>query len=199
MRRNRSSVFATLTVALVLVAARRTPSHSFAQATDACWLQGKTSELALRASPHDSASIAMDGGTVKVCYGRPRQIGRPIMGSLVPYGEPWRLGANEATAIRVPFRARIAGVSVEPGWYSIYAIPAAKQWQIVVNSQAQRWGIPIDAAVRAKNVGTGTVPSEHVTPLVEALTITLNAASPTRATMNIEWADTRVKVPIERQ
>lgn len=51
--------------------------------------------------------VELEGGTVKVCYSRPRKLGRPVMGRLVPYGEPWRLGANEATAIHVPFRAKM--------------------------------------------------------------------------------------------
>ena len=90
---------------------------------DACWFRAKPGELAQRKSAHDSVSVALDGGTVKVCYGRPHVNGREIMGKLVPYGEPWRMGADEATAIYVPFRASIAGVKVEPGWYSIYVIP----------------------------------------------------------------------------
>ena len=188
-----------VTLALALVAARRAPGFASAQGSDGCWFQDKPAEIAQRKSAHDSATVAMDGGTVKVCYGRPHQNGRAIMGKLVPYGEPWRVGADEATAIHVPFRASIAGVNVEPGWYSIYAIPGAKQWQIVVNSEAQRWGVPIDAKVRAKDVGTGTVASEHLAAPAEALTITLSAASPTKASMDIAWSDTHVRVPIEKR
>ncbi|MBK5187785.1 MAG: DUF2911 domain-containing protein [Gemmatimonadaceae bacterium] len=198
MRRTRSGLIVAGALAGVLVAARL-PARARMQATDACWFRGKTSERAQRASPHDSASVAMDGGAVKVCYGRPRTLGRPIMGRLVPYGEPWRLGADEATAIHVPFRARIAGVDVEPGWYSVYVIPEEKQWKVVVNSNAQRWGIPIDGGVRAKDVGTGTVVAERASPPVEALTIALTAATPTAATMEISWADTRVRIPIEKR
>jgi hypothetical protein len=198
MKRNSSGLLAVVALAMVLVAARRAPGDPAAQGADACWLQGKAADVGRRKSAHDSTSLAMDGGTLKVCYGRPRQLGRPIMGRLVPYREPWRMGADEATAIHVPFRARIAGVAVEPGWYSIYAIPAEKEWRIVVNSDAQRWGIPLDDAVRAKDVGSGTVAVEHVAKPVEALTITLRTTSPTAATMDVEWADTRVKIPVER-
>lgn len=195
MRRKNSGFVAAFALAATLVAAPR----AAAQSTDACWFQDKPSEVASRSSAHDSATLAMNGGTVKVCYGRPKMRGRAVMGKLVPYDAPWRLGADEATAIHVPFAARIAGVSVEPGWYSIYAIPQEKQWTIVVNSDAQRWGIPIDAKVRAKDVGTGAAAVEHAAKPVEALTISLHATSPTMATMSIEWADTRVSVPVEKQ
>jgi hypothetical protein len=199
MNSNSSRLLGAVTLALVLIAARRAPNVVPTQGSDACWLRDKPAEAATRKSAHDSASVAMEGGAVKVCYGRPHQNGREIMGKLVPYSEPWRAGADEATAIHVPFRARIAGVNVEPGWYSLYAIPGEKQWQIVVNSEAQRWGVPIDAKVRAKDVGTGTVASEHLATPAEILTITLAASSPTKATMDIAWSDTHVRVPIEKR
>ena len=121
------------------------------------------------------------------------------MGALVPYGEPWRMGADEATAIHVPFPARIAGVGVAPGWYSLYAIPEAKQWRIVVNRDARRWGTPINDAVRAKDVGSGLVSAEHLDAPVEALTMTLQPTSQSAATLNVEWENTRVRIPIERR
>lgn len=188
-----------ITLALALVAARRSTDAAPFQGSGGCWFQDKAADVAQRKSAHDSALVAMDGGTVKVCYGRPHQNGREIMGKLVPYGEPWRVGADEATAIHVPFAARIAGVNVEPGWYSLYAVPGAKQWQIVVNSDAQRWGVPIDAKVRAKDVGKGTVASEHLASPAETLTISLAAASSTKAMMDIAWSDTHVRIPIEKR
>src|SRR6478672_13369820 len=120
MNLNGSRMLAGIALAMVLVAARRAPHAAPMQGSEGCWFQDKPAEVAQRKSPHDSASVSMEGGTVKVCYGRPHQNGRAIMGKLVPYGEPWRAGADEATAIHVPFPARIAGVSVEPGWYSLY-------------------------------------------------------------------------------
>jgi DUF2911 family protein len=175
-------------------------SRALAQgAGDACWIQGDASGVARRPSPVDSTSVALDGGTIKICYGRPSQRGRTIMGALVPYGEPWRLGANEATAIHVPFRARIAGIDVGPGWYSLYVIPQAKQWRIVVNRNAQRWGVPINDEVRERDVGSVVVPVEHLDRPVETLTITLSRASGSSATMSVEWENTRVRLPIERR
>lgn len=199
MRRKSSAVLAVVSFAVVLGAARHAPEASRAEGSDGCWFQAKEGDIASRASKHDSTQVAMDGGTVKVCYGRPHMNGRMVMGKLVPYGEPWRLGADEATAINVPFAAKIAGVSVDPGWYSIYVVPQEKQWQIVVNSEAERWGIPIDAKVRAKDVGTGTAAAEHTDRPVEDLTISLHSTSPTVATMTIEWANTRVNVPVEKR
>ncbi|HKW49431.1 MAG TPA: DUF2911 domain-containing protein [Gemmatimonadaceae bacterium] len=169
------------------------------QASDACWIQGNPSDVAGRASKLDSTSLALDGGTIKVCYGRPERRGRTIFGQLVPNGVPWRLGANEATAIHVPFSARVAGVNVAPGWYSLYAIPEAKGWRVVVNGNAQRWGIPINDAVRTKDIGSSVIPVEQLNTLIEAFTITLSPTSKTAATMVVEWESARVRIPVERR
>jgi hypothetical protein len=121
------------------------------------------------------------------------------MGQLVPYDVPWRMGADEATAIHVPFPARIAGVNVAPGWYSLYAIPQAKQWRIVVNGIAQRWGIPIGDDVSAKDIGSGIVPTEHLDKQVEMLTMTLTPKSKSSATLDVAWENTRVRIPVDRR
>lgn len=162
-----------------------------------CWIRGEREDLELRISRLDSTSVELDGETVKVCYSRPRKLGRPIMGRLVPYGEPWRLGANEATALHLPVPATVAGVPVEAGSYSLYAVPGETSWRIVVNAGAQRWGIPIDEEVRREDVGSGTVPVEALGETVERLTLRLVRRSPDRAVLRIEWERTGVSVPIE--
>ena len=90
----------------------------------ACWVRGSRDRLASRPSALDSTSLALGGGEVKVCYGAPKKNGRQIAGGLIPFGEPWRIGANEATAIYMPARGTIAGVAVQPGWYTLYTIAA---------------------------------------------------------------------------
>lgn len=181
---------AVLSLAMVAACA---PSGS---SDDACWFRDPGADVSGRASPHDSASLALDGGTIKVCYGRPRQRGRVIMGGLVPYGAPWRMGADEATAIHVPFKASIAGVAVEPGWYSLYAIPDSATWTIVVNGTARRWGIPIGTDVMKADVGSGTVPAERGREPVETLTLSLEKTSSTSASLTVAWSDSRVAIPI---
>ena len=163
-----------------------------------CWLRGPADKLAERASPLDSIAVQVGGGTMKLCYSRPSARGRKVMGGLVPFDQPWRLGANEATSIHVPFAAEIAGVRVEPGTYTLYAIPGASKWQIVVNRGVQRWGIPIDNAVRAKDVGTGTVTTESLGAPVETLTLKFAPATGTATELVLEWEKTRVRIPIRR-
>jgi hypothetical protein len=165
---------------------------------DACWTRAPRAELSSRPSPLDSAIARLGTAELKVCYGRPSARGRVIMGGLVPFGEPWRLGANEATTLHVPIAVRFGDVTLKPGVYSLYAIPGPKTWQIVVNDSATRWGIPINAAVRAHDVGVVRATREPTDAPVETLTLRLEQADPVALALTIEWERTRVQVTIRQ-
>ena len=187
-------MFLSLVVAALSISGSVGPT-----APPACPVMTAVEKISQRASPLDSAAVEIAGAVVKVCYGRPSARGRAIMGGLVPFGEPWRLGANEATTIFAPFALEIGRVRVAPGAYSLYAIPGASKWLIVVNRNAARWGIPIDSAVRAQDIGVDTTTAEPVEGQpVE--TLTLRFAPPTAGATEliIEWEKTRVRVPVRR-
>jgi DUF2911 family protein len=174
-----------------------TPSDGQA-APSTCWIRGSADRLAERPSALDSIAVQVGGGTVKLCYSRPAARGRKIIGGLVPFDQPWRLGANEATSIHLPFPAEVAGVRVQPGTYTLYAIPGASSWQIVVNRGVQRWGVPINDEVRAKDVGAGRVTTESLGAPVETLTLTFAPAASNATELVVEWEKTRVRIPIRR-
>lgn len=165
-------------------------------ATDpGCWVRGSRDGLAGRPSALDSTSVALGGQTVKVCYSAPKKNGRQIAGGLIPFGQPWRLGANEATTIHMPSRGTIAGVTVPPGSYSLYTVAGPTEWKIVVNSAVERWGVPIEP-VAAEDVGSGTVRVETATTAEEALRLRLTSTGASSADLVVHWDTTRVRIPI---
>ncbi len=173
------------------------PAALAAQApTGVCTHRGDAAAIARRPSPLDSTQATIEGATVTVCYGRPSARGRTMLGGVLPFGTPWRLGANEPTRLVLPFAAEVAGVRVEPGTYSLYVVPQQTSWEIHVNKAVQRWGIPIDSAVEALDVGKGTVPVEALEQPVEQLTLRLVAGAP--AELVVEWEKTRVRIPIRK-
>lgn len=184
------------TVALALVLGT-TPAS--AQEDPGCWLRdGVTPEQAAqRASPRDSASVSLDAGVAKVCYGAPSARGRDIMGGLVPFGQPWRGGADEATALHLTFPAEVAGVSLEPGSYSLYFLPGEQGWIVNVNSVEQRWGIPIDSGVMGDDIGQGSVSPEETGETVEQMRYEWERVDGNRANLVLEWENTRVPIPVE--
>jgi hypothetical protein len=185
----RTTLLVVLGIALPVALAGQAPQGS-------CTYQGTAEELAKRASPLDSVQATIDSAVVKVCYGRPSARGRVIMGELVPFGTPWRLGANEPTRLTLPFAADVAGVHVAPGTYSLYVVPSRTSWEVHVNKDVNRWGIPIDAQVEAQDVGKGTVSVEALAQPVEQLTMHLVAGP--AAEIVVEWEKTRVRIPIRK-
>lgn len=189
----RSSIppLATLLAGILLV------GQTAAQEGYPCTWQASGDALTSRASPPDSARASVGGGFVKVCYGAPSARGRTMIGGEhVPYGELWRLGANEATRLYVSFPASIGGVSVDPGAYSLYAVPGAEAWRIFVNRDTRHWGNQITEEVREKEVGSLTVEPERLGEHVERMRLRFEPTGGRAAALILEWEHTRVRIPI---
>ncbi len=167
-------------------------------ATQSCVVRGSLEEARNRPSPLGELTFTLGGEEALLCYGRPAAKGRTVMGQLVPYGSPWRLGANEATAIHLPFAAQIGDVAVEPGVYSLYAVPGETEWRIHVNRQAERWGIPVNDAVMADDVGSFTRPATRTDASVEQLEFTWEPQGDSAGNLVMQWENTRVEIPVSR-
>ncbi len=168
------------------------------QGSAGCTFRGAAADLVKRVSPLDSAQVTLAGGTIKLCYGRPSARGRQVMDSLVPYGAPWRLGANEPTRLFLPFAAEVAGVRVDPGVYSLYVVPRAAEWEVHLSRAVDRWGIPIDSVVIQQDVGKGTAKVENLGQAVEQLTMSFGPPLGNATEIVVEWEKTRVRIPIRK-
>src|SRR5450755_890692 len=125
----RKSAIVLAWIALIAVAS----AVSFAQAKD------KTK----RPSPPANAQCKFsDGKSVTVDYSSPRMKGRKIYGGLVPYGEVWRTGANDATTFVATAGVSIGGKDVPAGDYTIFTVPNQDKWTLIVNKKTGEWGIP---------------------------------------------------------
>jgi hypothetical protein len=98
---------------------------------------------AQRPSPAASASCDLGSGkTIKTDYSSPRMKGRKIYGDLVPFGEVWRAGANEATTFVTSADVNVGGKTVPAGSYTLFTVPNADKWVLIVNKKTGEWGIP---------------------------------------------------------
>lgn len=169
-----------------------------------CRTQPGSQAVAERKSPYDSVKIDVGGRIAQICYGRPSARSRVIFAEpaepmpLVPFGKLWRTGANEPTIVHLPFAAKIAGLAVEPGSYSIYTVPGAAEWTVIVNRSVSQWGheSQYTAEVQAQEVGRAQVKPERMEQAVEMFTI---RSEPTTAGADVvlEWERTRVRIPIQ--
>ena len=96
-----------------------------------------------RQSPPASAVCKFsDGKTITVDYSSPRAKGRKIYGDLVPFGQVWRTGANEATSFVSTAGLSVGGKDVPAGNYTIFTVPNQDKWTLIINKQTGEWGIP---------------------------------------------------------
>lgn len=164
----------------------------------ACWIDPAHAAMEGRPSPLDSASVAFAGDAIKVCYGRPSMRGRTMLGGTDPFGRPWRLGANEATTLFVPVDVIVGDLAVPAGRYSLYTVPDSASAVLFVNRTDERWGVPINAGVRANDLGSTTAAVERTDVPVETLTMRLVPGDMGTVTLIVEWEQWRVRVPIRR-
>lgn len=150
-----------------------------------------------RASPYDSASVALGEGTIKVCYGRPSARGRTMIGGEhVPFDRVWRTGANEPTTLHTTTAVSFGDVELAPGSYALYTIPGGDSWEVFLSRSTDHWGNQISDEVRAQEVGSVTVPREHTDEHVETLTLSFDHHSADHAEFVLEWETFRIAVPV---
>ena len=163
-----------------------------------------------RPSPVGIAKTFLGDTYVKVIYGRPYMRGRAIFGDpadgatyLVPFGQTWRTGANEATEITVTGDVRFAGQALEAGTYSVFTVPGPESWEVRLHP-----GLGMDGTGRLDPEGgfretydpeldvlVARVPTGTVAEPVEQFTIQFEPAAP-GVHMVLRWETTEVRVPL---
>ncbi|PYT44976.1 MAG: hypothetical protein DMG47_09420 [Acidobacteria bacterium] len=153
-------------------------------------------DKASKPSPAAKASCALaDGKTITVDYSSPRAKGRKIFGGLVPYGEVWRAGANEATTFVTTADLMVGGTHVPAGKYTIFAIPNKDKWTLVISKKTGEWGIPYPGAsedLSRIDMKASTLPST-----VENFTIAFDKTG-SGCTLRMDWETTRASVDISK-
>ena len=131
----------------------------------------------------------------KVVYSRPLKKGREIFGGLIPYGQEWRLGANEATTITFYQTVGIGESVIPRGRYSVFAVVNQDSWTVNFSTETYIWG----NANRDQNatVASIEVPVKNTTTEMEALSMAFQEINENLIHFVIAWDKTHVAVPIE--
>jgi hypothetical protein len=147
-----------------------------------------------RPSPAASASCDLGGGkSVKTDYSSPRMKGRKVYGGLVPFGQVWRTGANEATTFVTSADITVGGTTVPAGSYTIFTVPNADKWSLVISKGTGEWGTDYPGA--GKDLARVDMKVAKLPSPVENFTIAYDKAG-SGCTMRIDWETTRASVDI---
>jgi hypothetical protein len=143
-------------------------------------------------SPRQTFRTTMGGANLWVDYGRPAMRGRPIWGALVPWDAVWRMGANDAAHFATDRPIEIGTLRLEPGTYTLFLLPAADRWQLIVSRATGISGLDHDAA---QDVGRTDLTKETIERPVERFTVQLDEAQG-GGRLVIAWDRTRAYVPL---
>lgn len=147
-----------------------------------------------RKSPVAITKIQHAGTYIKIVYGQPYKNGRNIFGELIPYGEVWRTGANEATEIITTKDIKFAGQLLPAGTYALFTIPGKDTWTIILNSELGQWGaFEYNSGRDIMRVDLPATKTEQVT---EAFTIQFGEVTSGSTKILMKWDQTVVRIPI---
>ena len=145
-----------------------------------------------RPSPPASASCKLpDGKTIKTDYSSPHMKGRKIYGGLVPFGQVWRAGANEATTLVTDANLTVGGKDVPAGSYTLFVIPNPEKWTLIINKKTGEWGIPYK--YESEELARVDMKVSNLPSPLENFTITYQPSS-AGCTLGMEWDTTRASV-----
>ncbi len=147
-----------------------------------------------RVSPLNVISSRYKDTYLKIIYGQPQKKGRAVFGGLVPYGQVWRTGANEATELTVTTDILINGLELKAGTYSLFTIPGESKWTIILNADLGLWGAynynPKRDVLRFEIVPVTT------TEVTDFFTIGIDPNN-NRAEIFLLWDRTKVSIPLQ--
>jgi hypothetical protein len=173
----------------------------FAIATLASAQMNMSDDKSKRPSPPASAACKFsDGKTIKIDYSSPRAKGRKIFGdasekALVPYGQIWRTGANDATTFVTDTNLNVGGKAVPAGSYTIFTVPKADAWSLVISKKTGEWGT--DYPGEKEDLVRVPMTVSKTSAPVENFTIAFDQAG-SKCTLQVEWENTRASVEITK-
>lgn len=145
-----------------------------------------------RPSPAATADATLNGKQVSIAYSQPSARGRKIMGGLVPYDKVWRTGANDATTLKTETDLNIGGTTVPAGTYTLYSLPSADGWKLIINKQIGQWGTEYHPE---QDLARVDMKKESQNTPVETFVINFEPKTNPNAIV-MEWENTKLSVPI---
>jgi hypothetical protein len=145
-------------------------------------------------SPAAKATAEFGGKKVTVDYSAPSKRGRVVMGELVPYGKVWRTGANAATTLETSADLMIGSLHVPAGKYTLFTVPTANDWTLVVSKQKDLWGTrDYD---EKQDLGRVKMNVKKLDAPVETFVIAVKSTDAHNGVLSLSWENVEASVPV---
>lgn len=140
-------------------------------------------------------AATVGGARIEIDFGAPSKRGREIWGVLVPFGQVWRTGANQATHFTTDrdlvFGTGADTLLVPAGRYTLFSIPERDGGLLIINRQTDQAGTAYDGT---RDLGRVRLTARPLAEPVEVFTI---AANPEAAggVLRLQWDRTELVAP----
>lgn len=152
-----------------------------------------------RVSPPDVAGAVIDGARTTIYYSRPYTkdpktgAARKIWGGVVPFGQVWRMGANEATMLVTQQPLEAGGETLPAGAYTLFMLPQEDGTaKLIVNGQVGQWGSQYN---QAQDVGRVDLVRETLDKPVDQFTITIAKNDAGGGVLRMAWDNAQYSIP----
>ena len=147
-----------------------------------------------RPSPDATVTQIVGVTEVKIDYSSPGVKERKIWGELVPFGEIWRTGANQATTITFDNAVKINGTELPAGTYGIHTIPNESEWEFIFSKDTKIDGSS-DFNKDNEVLRVKAKPEEH--HFMERMTFLFTDVTDKSVIVNLLWDELKVSFNIE--
>ncbi|HKZ65845.1 MAG TPA: DUF2911 domain-containing protein, partial [Chitinophagaceae bacterium] len=150
-------------------------------------------------APSPTQTIKQDFGlsAIELSYSRPGVKGRKIFGDIVPYGNVWRTGANNATTLTFGDEVTIGGTKIPAGKYGLLSIPDKKSWTLIISKQTD---VTSPAAYKPEmDVVRVTADVAKIKSAAETFTMQFVNVKPSSCDLQIMWDKSAVTLPINTE
>src|SRR5215831_13852258 len=185
-------LIALFTIAFTLAAVAQQPQPQAQDQTQ----QKPPQDKSKRPSPPGTAQVTLKGKKITIDYSQPYLKGRHVGQELAPFGQVWRTGANEATTFVTEGDVKVGDVNVPAGNYTLFTLPSEGTWKLIINKQTGQWGTVYN---QDQDLARVDMTKTSIAAPVEQFTITLNPAGSDKASLVMEWEQTRLTVPIKAE
>jgi hypothetical protein len=144
-------------------------------------------------SPHVLTEWVLDDAVITIEYGRPYLKGRTVGEDIVPYGEVWRVGADEATTITSDADLVFGDLTMPAGPHTLWILPGPDKWQLIINKETGQFGTDYNPE---HDLGRVDMKIERLSPPADQHTISIDS-QPGGGILRVEFGAAKATVPFK--
>ena len=145
-------------------------------------------------SPPAVATGTIGGANVTINYNTPSLRGRHLGGpEIVPWNQVWRTGANPATTLVTTASLHIGTLLVPAGTYTVYTLPTAGKWMLIINKQTKQWGTEYH---QEQDLGRVEMKAKKLPSSQEVMSLSFDDIKKDSAELHVRWETTDEYVKI---